>query len=88
VTEPGSSLSTPTDRQAALNVGTVESVSPGRITVALELDAPRTTALNTGSPVAFPRLNGFVVIPNESGALVGIVTWLGMSIRVSRNVPG
>lgn len=78
MTEPGSSLSTPTDRQAALNVGTVESVSPAKITVALELDAPRTTALNTGSPVGFPRLNGFVVVPNESGALVGIVTWLGI----------
>lgn len=88
MTEPGSSLSTPTDRQAALNVGTVESVSPGRITVALELDAPRTTALNTGSPVAFPRLNGFVVIPNESGALVGIVTWLGIEHSSFPKRPG
>jgi uncharacterized protein len=88
VTEPGSSLSTPTDRQAALNVGTVESVSPARITVSLELDAPRTTALNTGSPVGFPRLNGFVVVPNESGALVGIVTWLGIEHSSFPKRPG
>lgn len=88
MTEPRSSLSTPTDRQAALNVGTVESVSPARITVSLELDAPRTTALNTGSPVGFPRLNGFVVVPNESGALVGIVTWLGIEHSSFPKRPG
>lgn len=88
MTEPGSSLSTPTDRQAALNVGTVESVSPAKITVSLELDAPRTTALNTGSPVGFPRLNGFVVVPNESGALVGIVTWLGIEHASFPKRPG
>ena len=88
MTEPGSSLSTPTDRQAALNVGTVESVSPARITVSLELDAPRTTALNTGSPVGFPRLNGFVVVPNESGALVGIITWLGIEHSSFPKRPG
>jgi uncharacterized protein len=72
------SLSTPTERRSALNVGIVESVSPARITVALELDAPQTTALNTGTPIAFPRLNSFVVVPNESGALVGIVVWIGI----------
>lgn len=88
MTEPWSSLSTPTDRQAALNVGTVESVSPARITVSLELDAPRTTALNTGSPVGFPRLNGFVVVPNEFGALVGIVTWLGIEHSSFPKRPG
>lgn len=86
--EPRASLSTPTDLQAALNVGTVESVSPARITVVLELDAPRATALNTGSPVAFPRLNGFVVIPNESGALVGVVSWLGIEHSSFPKGPG
>jgi hypothetical protein len=82
------SLSTPTERQAALNVGTVESVSPARITVALELDAPQTTALNTGTPIAFPRLNSFVVVPNESGALVGIVVWLGVEHSSYPKRPG
>lgn len=81
-------LSTPVARQAALTVGTVESVSPARIGVQLELDAPQTTALNTGSPVAFPRLNGFVVVPNETGALVGIVTWIGVEHSAYPKRPG
>ena len=80
------SLTTPMERQAALTVGTVESISPGRVVVRLALDAPQATALNTGSPTAFPRLNGFVVIPNEAGALVGIVVWLG--IEYSNNPQG
>ena len=81
-------LSTPTERRAALNVGTVESVSPARVVVSLELDAPVTTALNTGTPIAFPRLNGFVVIPNESGALVGIVVWVGIEHSSYPKRPG
>jgi uncharacterized protein len=81
-------LTTPIELQAALNVGTVESVAPGRITVRLELDAPQTTALNTGTPTAFPRLNGFVVVPNESGALVGIVVWLGVEPSYHAKRPG
>ena len=81
-------LSSPTERRAALNVGTVESVSPARILVTLELDAPRTTALNTGTPTAFPRLNGFVVVPNETGALVGMVTWLGVEHASYPKRPG
>lgn len=81
-------LSTPIERRAALNVGTVESVSPARVVASLELDAPVTTALNTGTPIAFPRLNGFVVIPNESGALVGIVAWLGVEHSSYPKRPG
>lgn len=81
-------ITTPVERQAALNVGAVESVSPGRIVVRLELDAPQTTALNTGSPIAFPRLNGFVVIPNESGALIGMVSWLGVEHSTYPKRPG
>jgi DNA helicase HerA-like ATPase len=82
------SLTTPMERQSALTVGTVESVSPGRVDVRLELDAPQTTALNTGSPTAFPRLNGFVVVPNEAGALVGIVVWLGVEHSSYPKRPG
>jgi uncharacterized protein len=82
------SLSTPTERQAALNVGVVDSVAPDRIVARLELEAPQTTALNTGSPISFPRLNGFVVVPNESGALVGIVTWLGVEASEYPKRPG
>lgn len=71
-------MTTPVERLSGLVVGTVESVAPHEIKVLLELDAPHSTALNTGTPSAFPRLNGYVLIPNESGATVGYVSWIGI----------
>ena len=71
-------MSTPIERVASLAIGTVESVSPSEIRVILEIDAPQATALNTGVPTRFPRINGYVLIPNEAGALVGLVTWLAV----------
>jgi len=71
-------MSTPIERVASLAIGMVESVSPSEIRVILEIDAPQATALNTGVPTRFPRINGYVLIPNEAGALVGLVTWLGV----------
>lgn len=44
----------------------------------MDLDAPQAVALNAGQPQRFPRINGFVLIPNEVGALVGLVSWLGV----------
>ncbi len=61
-----------------LTIGTVDFVSPREIKVTLDLNAPQNTALNTGSPTSFPKINGFVLIPNESGALVGIISWIGI----------
>jgi uncharacterized protein len=71
-------MSTPIERVASLAVGMVESVSPSEIRVILEIDAPQATALNTGVPTRFPRINGYVLIPNEAGAVVGLITWLGV----------
>ncbi len=71
-------MTKPVEWLAALKVGTVESVSPSEIKVLLEIDAPQTTALNTGVPSGFPRINSYVLIPNEAGAVVGLVTWLGI----------
>jgi DNA helicase HerA-like ATPase len=59
-------------------IGTVEFVSPREIKVLLEINAPQNTAINTGVPQLFPKVNGFILIPNESGALVGIVSWMGV----------
>jgi len=59
-------------------IGTVEFVSPREIKVLLEINAPQSTAINTGVPQLFPIVNGFVLIPNESGALVGIISWVGI----------
>lgn len=71
-------MTTPIERLSNLVVGAVESVSPDEIHVQLELDAPHATALNTGTPVAFPRLNGYVLIPNEAGATVAYIAWIGI----------
>jgi len=71
-------MSKPIEQIAALTIGTVESVSPSEIRVLLEPNAPQTTALNTGIPTGFPRINGYVLIPNETGAVVGLMVWLGI----------
>ncbi len=61
-------------------VGTVEEVKPAQISVLIEATAPQATALNTGSPTGFPRLNGYVLIPNEAGATVGMIS----TVRIER----
>lgn len=66
------------EQVASLEIGTVEFVSPSEIKVLLDLEAPQATALNTGVPTGFPRINGYVLIPNETGSVVGLVTWLGV----------
>jgi len=60
------------------SIGTVEFVSPKEIKVILETDAPQSTSLNTGVPQLFPRINGILLIPNEAGALIGMITWIGI----------
>ncbi len=59
-------------------VGTVEQISVGRIRVRLSQDAPNTTALNAGFPDGFPRINGYLLIPNETGAAIGWITSVGI----------
>lgn len=71
-------MTTPIERLAGLVIGSVESVAPDEIRVLIDLDAPHATALNTGVPSAFPRLNGYVLIPNETGATVGYISWIGI----------
>lgn len=61
-------------------VGTVEEVFADRISVILDSDAPQATALNTGVPASFPRINGYVLIPNESGATACVIS----SVRIAR----
>jgi len=60
------------------SIGTVEFVSPREIKVLLETNAPQNTAINMGTPQLFPKVNGFVLIPNEAGALVCIISWVGI----------
>ncbi len=55
-------------------VGTVEEVSANTICVLLDPNAPQATALNTGAPAGFPRINGYLLVPSEAGATVGLIT--------------
>lgn len=77
-THSETAMTTPIERLSNLVVGSVESVSPDEVRILLELDAPHATALNTGSPAPFPRLNGYVLIPNEAGATVAYIAWIGI----------
>jgi hypothetical protein len=71
-------MTSPIERLSNLVIGAVESVSPDEVRVLFDLDAPHATALNTGTPVAFPRINGYVLIPNEAGATVAYIAWIGI----------
>jgi len=71
-------MTTPVEQVASLRIGSVESVSPSQSRVVLELDAPEATALNAGVPTAFPRINNYVLVPNEGSALVGMIVWIGV----------
>ncbi len=66
----------PLEYAESLQIGTVESVSPDEIKVSLDIEAPESVALNTGTPRPFPRVNGYVLIPSDDGYLVGQVEWL------------
>ena len=61
-----------------LTIGTIESVSPSEIKVLLETNAPQNVAINTGVPTHFPKINGYVLIPNETGAIVAVINWIGI----------
>lgn len=67
---------TPIEEIASLTVGSVHFVAPNEIVAHLDIEAPQTLALNTGFPSGFPRINGYVLIPNEVGAVVGTIVWL------------
>jgi len=60
----------------SLRIGIIDFVSPDEIKVLLDIDAPDSVALNTGSPRPFPRINSYVLIPSDQGYLVGQVEWI------------
>ena len=66
----------PFDQAGSLRIGTVDFVSPGEIKVALDIEAPESVALNTGTARPFPRVNGYLLISVDEAFLVGQVEWL------------
>ena len=71
-------MTTPIERIANRQIGTVEFISPADVKVNLDVEAPHSIAMGTGHPQLFPRLNGFLLIPCESGFIVGRISWLSI----------
>lgn len=71
-------MTRPIEAIAARTVGVVDAVSPTQISVLLDVDAPQSTALSFGEPTGFPRINSYLLVPNEIGAVVGLVDWIGV----------
>lgn len=67
------------EEAAGRRVGTVEHVSASKVEVLIDDAAPQGVALNVGGPIRFPAVNGFLLMPVEAGAIVGLVT--SISIR-------
>lgn len=57
----------------SLRIGSIDFVSPDEIKVLLDIEAPDSIALNTGTPRPFPRINGYVLIASDDGYLVAQV---------------
>lgn len=71
-------MTTPIEKIANRQVGVVESISPVEVRVNLDIEAPHSIAMGTRNPQLFPRLNGFLLIPCESGFIVGRIGWLSI----------
>lgn len=68
----------PIESNADLRIGVVEFIAPDEIKVQLDLEAPDGIAANAGIPRAFPRINSYVLIPNEGGNIVCQVEWINI----------
>ena len=71
-------MTTPIEQISNRKIGVVESISPAEVKVNLDVEAPHSIAMGTGNPQLFPRLNGFLLIPCESGFIVGRIGWLSI----------
>jgi len=66
-------MTTLVERIGTLAVGRVETVTAEALRISLFNETPQTTALNTGTPSGFPRVNAYILIPNETGAVVAVI---------------
>src|SRR5690625_3587916 len=66
----------PMSHTESLRIGTVDFVSPSELRVLLNIEAPETVSLNTGTPHPFPRVNSYVLLPSDEGYLVSQVEWI------------
>lgn len=77
-------MTTVVERIGTLSIGRVETVTAEELRVALFNETPQATALNTGTPTGFPRINAYMLIPNETGAVVAVIK----EISIVRAKPG
>lgn len=71
-------------------IGIIDSVSSSEVKAFLLDESPSNVAISNGSFTLFPRINGYLMIPNETGVLVGLITWIGynhMSTQSDVNLP-
>lgn len=66
-------MTTIVERIGTLSVGRVETVTAEELRITLFNETPQATALNTGTPTGFPRVNAYVLVPNETGAVVAVI---------------
>ncbi|GHD52596.1 ATPase [Thalassobaculum fulvum] len=66
-------MTTIVERIGTLSIGRVETVTAEALRIALFNETPQATALNTGTPTGFPRVNAYMLIPNETGAVVAVI---------------
>ena len=66
----------PIEQSGNLRIGTVDYVSPNEIKVAIEIDAPDSVVLDSGTPRPFPRVNGYLLVSADEEFLVGQVEWI------------
>lgn len=66
-------MATQVERLGALSVGRIEVVTAQQLSVSLFSETPQATALNSGVPTGFPRINAYVLVPNEAGAVVAVI---------------
>ncbi|MCE7053043.1 ATP-binding protein [Algoriphagus sp. AGSA1] len=69
---------TPVENHADLRIGVVEFIAPDEIKIQLDIEAPDGIAANAGVPREFPRINSYVLIPNEGGHIVCQVEWINI----------
>ena len=71
-------------------IGIVDSVSPFEIKGFLLDTAPTNVSITEGNISLFPRINSFLTIPNETGCLVGMISWIGynhLNVNSEVNLP-
>ena len=69
---------TPIENQTELRIGVVEYIAPNEIKIQLDIEAPDGIAANAGIPREFPRINSYVLIPNEAGYIVSQIEWIAI----------